>query len=61
MKVLVIARDTVLEHRGLRLDPAGRKLHFKGEPVELTARELALLTIFMQNPGRIPVEHGGAT
>jgi len=47
------AKDTVLEHRGLRLDPAGRTLHFNGEPVELTARELALLTIFMQNPGRI--------
>jgi DNA-binding response OmpR family regulator len=47
------AKDTVLEHRGLRLDPVGRTLHFNGEPVELTTRELALLEIFMQNPGRI--------
>jgi DNA-binding response OmpR family regulator len=45
--------DTVLEHRGLRLDLVGRTLHFNGEPVELTTRELALLAIFMQNPGRI--------
>jgi DNA-binding response OmpR family regulator len=47
------ARETVLEHRGLRLDPVDRTLHFNGEPVELTTRELALLAIFMQNPGRI--------
>jgi DNA-binding response OmpR family regulator len=46
-------KDTVLEHRGLRLDLVGRTLHFNGNPVELTSRELALLEIFMQNPGRI--------
>jgi DNA-binding response OmpR family regulator len=46
-------KDTVLEHRGLRLDMVGRTLHFNGKPVELTSRELALLEIFMQNPGRI--------
>jgi DNA-binding response OmpR family regulator len=46
-------KDTVLEHRGLRLDLVGRTLHFNGTPVELTSRELALLEIFMQNPGRI--------
>jgi len=46
-------KDTVLEHRGLRLDLVGRSLRFNGEPVELTTRELALLEIFMQNPGRI--------
>jgi DNA-binding response OmpR family regulator len=46
-------KDTVLEHRGLRLDLVGRTLHFNGEPVELTTRELALLEIFLQNPGRI--------
>jgi DNA-binding response OmpR family regulator len=45
--------DTVLEHRGLRLDLVGRTLHFNGEPAELTTRELALLEIFMQNPGRV--------
>ena len=46
-------KDTVLEHRGLRLDLAGRTLRFNGNPVELTSREMALLEIFMQNPGRV--------
>lgn len=46
-------KDTVLEHRGLRLDLVGRTLQFQGKPVELTSRELTLLEIFMQNPGRI--------
>ena len=45
-------KDTVLEHRGLRLDLVGRTLQFNGEPIELTTRELTLLEIFMQNPGR---------
>ena len=46
-------KDTVLEHRGMRLDLAGRTLHFNGEPIELTNREFALLEVFMQNPGRV--------
>jgi DNA-binding response OmpR family regulator len=46
-------KDTVLEHRGLRLDLVGRTLRFNGTPVELTSREMALLEIFMQNPGRV--------
>jgi DNA-binding response OmpR family regulator len=46
-------KDTVLEHRGLRLDLVGRTLSFNGNPVELTSREMTLLEIFMQNPGRI--------
>ncbi len=46
-------KDTVLEHRGLRLDIVGRTLAFNGEPIDLTNREFALLEIFMQNPGRI--------
>jgi DNA-binding response OmpR family regulator len=46
-------KDSVLEHRGMRLDLVGRTLHFKGAPVELTNREFALLEIFMQNPGRV--------
>src|ERR1700758_4114031 len=46
-------KDTVLEHRGLRLDLTGRTLRFNGAPVELTSREMALLEIFMQNPGRV--------
>ena len=46
-------KDTVLEHRGMRLDLAGRTLHFNGEAIELTNREFALLEVFMQNPGRV--------
>lgn len=46
-------KDTIIEHRGLRLDVAGRTLRFNGNPVELTSREMALLEIFMQNPGRV--------
>jgi DNA-binding response OmpR family regulator len=46
-------KDTVLEHRGLRLDLVGRTLRFNGTPVDLTSREMALLEIFMQNPGRV--------
>ena len=46
-------KDTVLEHRGMRLDLVGRTLHFNGEPIELTNREFALLEVFMQNPGRV--------
>ena len=46
-------KDTVLEHRGLRLDLVGRTLHLNDEPIDMTSREFALLEIFMQNPGRI--------
>src|SRR5256885_7916328 len=46
-------KDTVLEHRGMRLDLVGRTLHFNGQPMDLTNREFALLEIFMQNPGRV--------
>ena len=46
-------KETVLEHRGLKLDLLGRTAHVEGQAVELTSREFALLEIFMQNPGRI--------
>ncbi len=46
-------KETVLEHRGIRLDLAGRTTHYHKEAVDLTSREFALLEIFMQNPGRI--------
>ncbi len=46
-------KDTVLEHRGLRLDLIGRRLQVRGQDVDLTNREFALLEVFMQNPGRI--------
>ncbi|MDB6089854.1 MAG: cusR [Gammaproteobacteria bacterium] len=46
-------KDTVLEHRGIRVDLAGRTAQFNGVPVNLTSREFALLEIFMHNAGRI--------
>jgi two-component system copper resistance phosphate regulon response regulator CusR/two-component system response regulator QseB len=47
------AKETVLEHRTLRLDLIGRTLTQDGQPVGLTSREFALIEIFLQNPGRI--------
>jgi DNA-binding response OmpR family regulator len=46
-------KDTVLEHRGIRVDLVGRTVSFQQEVIDLTSREFALLEIFMQNPGRI--------
>jgi DNA-binding response OmpR family regulator len=46
-------KDTVLEHRGIRVDLVGRTVQFNGEFVELTSREFALFEFFMQNAGRI--------
>lgn len=46
-------KDTVLEHRGIRLDLLGHTVHVEGKPMELTSREFALLEIFMHNVGRI--------
>ncbi len=46
-------RATVLEHRGIRLDLLGRIATHDGQPVDLTAREFALLELFLQNPGRV--------
>lgn len=49
----VAVKETVLEHRGIRMDLLGRVVTQEGRPVELTSREFALLEIFMHNPGRI--------
>jgi DNA-binding response OmpR family regulator len=46
-------RATVLEHQGIRMDLLGRTVTRDGEPVELTAREFALLELFLQNRGRV--------
>ncbi len=46
-------KETVLEHRNLRMDLLGRIVTLGGAPVELTSREFALLEVFLQNPGRI--------
>ena len=42
-----------MEHRGIKLDSVGRTVHLRGNQVDLTSREFALLEIFMQNVGRI--------
>jgi len=47
------SKQTVLEHRTLRMDLLARAVTLKGRAVELTSREFALLEVFLQNPGRI--------
>lgn len=46
-------KETILEHRGIKLDLISRSAHLNGKPVELTSREFSLLETFMQNPERI--------
>jgi DNA-binding response OmpR family regulator len=46
-------KETVLEHRSIRMDLLGHCVHIDGKPVDLTSREFALLEVFMQNAGRI--------
>jgi DNA-binding response OmpR family regulator len=46
-------KQTVLEHRGIRLDLLARSVTLHGQPVELTGREFALLEVFLQNQGRL--------
>lgn len=46
-------KETVFEHRGIRMDLLARTVTQDGTPVELTSREFALLEVFLQNPGRI--------
>lgn len=46
-------RRTILEHRGVRLDLLSRVATLEGRTVELTAREFALLELFLQNPQRV--------
>jgi len=43
----------VLEIGALRLDPAARSVAFRGEAVELQAKEFSLLQEFMLNAGRV--------
>jgi DNA-binding response OmpR family regulator len=49
----VSVKETVLEHRGIRMDLLGRTVSLGGTAVDLTSREFALLEIFLQNAGRI--------
>ena len=43
----------LIEHRGVALDPSARAVTRDGVPVELSAREFALLHALMEHPGRI--------
>ncbi|HTO05197.1 MAG TPA: response regulator transcription factor [Opitutus sp.] len=44
---------TVLEHHGIRLDLLGRTVTVEGVAVDVTAREFALLELFLQQQGRV--------
>jgi two-component system OmpR family response regulator len=46
-------RPTILEASGLRLDPASHRVWRRGTEVSLTAREFALLEVFMHHPGEV--------
>jgi DNA-binding response OmpR family regulator len=46
-------KTAIFEHRGIRLDLVGRVASYQGVPVDLTAREFALLELFLQNAGRV--------
>ena len=46
-------KTTVFEHREIKLDLLARSVLLAGRTVDLTAREFALLELFMQNPGRV--------
>jgi two-component system OmpR family response regulator len=44
-------RPTVLEVGGLRLDPATHRVSRDGKEISLSAKEFALLEVFMRHPG----------
>src|SRR5262249_28857732 len=46
-------RPTVLTVGDLRLDPAARRTWRAGNEVSLTAREFAMLELFMRRPGEV--------
>jgi two-component system OmpR family response regulator len=46
-------RPAVLEAGGLRLDPASHRVWRDGTELSLTAREFALLEMFMHHPGEV--------
>ena len=43
----------MLEVAGIRLDPAAHRVLYKDKPVELSAREFALLHALMLNAGKV--------
>ena len=49
----VRARPTVLEAGDLRLDPAARRVWLRGEQIELTRREFAILEYLLHHPDEV--------
>jgi DNA-binding response OmpR family regulator len=49
----VRARPTVLEASDLRLDPAARRVWLRGEQIELTRREFAVLEYLLRHPDEV--------
>ena len=47
----VTREDNVLRHRSIALDTAARTLTLGGKPIELSAREFALLAALLERPG----------
>lgn len=45
--------EPVIEHAGIRLNPATREVSFRGSPVQLSAREYAVLEALLLRPGAI--------
>lgn len=45
--------EPLLRLSGIELDPAARQVRFKGQPLELSTREFALLHQLMLNAGRV--------
>ena len=45
--------EAVWTHGALRYDPAAKAVQWKGQPVELTGRELALLEMLLAHPQRV--------
>ena len=44
---------SAIERNGLAIDPAGRSVHYEGQPISLTAKEFDLLFLLASNPGRV--------
>jgi two-component system response regulator QseB len=45
--------DSAWQHGALVYDPAAKSARWRGEPVNLTSREMALLEVFLANPSRV--------
>jgi DNA-binding response OmpR family regulator len=45
--------EPVIEHAGIRLNPATREVSYREEPVQLSAREFAVLEALLLRPGTI--------